>query len=89
MITKKDRRRIRYLKYLLLLLMIGCTDSERSTKILKSTGFTNIKLGGYGFFDCSDDDVVSTKFIAQNSNGDLVSGTVCCGLFKNCTIRFE
>ena len=82
----------------------GCTDETRSRKILESSGFTNIELHGHAFFSCSDDDSVTTggsprtdpapsdgntSFTALGPKGNIVSGAVCCGYLKDCTIRFE
>lgn len=67
----------------------GCTDETRSRKILESSGFTNIEFHGHAFFSCSDDDRVNTSFTALGPKGNIVSGAVCCGYLKDCTIRFE
>jgi len=80
------------------------TDETRSRKILESSGFTNIEFHGHAFFSCSDDDSVTTggsprtdpapsdgntSFTALGPKGNIVSGAVCCGYLKDCTIRFE
>jgi hypothetical protein len=57
-------------------------------KILTEQGYTNIDLDGYDFFGCGQEDIYRTKFIATNSNNKTVEGTVCCGFFKKCTIRW-
>jgi hypothetical protein len=70
------------------LLSAGCSAPEYSREALEKSGYTDIQVGGYDFFACSDDDTFATKFTASNPHGQVVSGTVCCGLFKSCTVRF-
>lgn len=78
------------MKYLILLLIlfIGCTDANRTKKTLESSGFTDIETGGFNLFACGKDDNFATDFTAKNANGQKVSGTVCCGILKGCTVRF-
>lgn len=81
------------LKILVLALTLGlvstCTNEDSTRETLRKAGFTEVEVGGYDWFGCSDDDTFQTKFKARNPRGDMVNGTVCCGLiFKNCTIRF-
>lgn len=40
------------------------------------------------FFWWCQDDGFTNSFVATNANNKIVSGTVCCGLVKGCTIRF-
>lgn len=68
--------------------LAGCTNEDRSKKALESMGFQEISLDGYAPLACSEDDVYATKFKARNPQGRPVEGTVCCGAFKNCTVRF-
>jgi len=70
------------------LLLLGCSDAERSTRILENDGYADIKTDGYWPLQCSDSDTFSTAFVAKK-NGRLIKGTVCCGFVKNCTIRVE
>jgi hypothetical protein len=72
----------------LALIITSCTDESSTIRTLQASGFTDIKTTGHNFWACSDDDEYSTGFIATNPLGQRVSGTVCCGLFKNCTVRF-
>ena len=71
------------------LMITGCTRSGQAERILEENGYTNIDVGGYGFLSCSDDDVFRTNFTATSPNGKRVSGTVCSGLLKSSTIRFD
>jgi hypothetical protein len=67
----------------------GCTQPDRTFFTLQDQGYTEIKIGGYGFLRCSEDDIFATNFTAVNANGARVSGTVCAGIFKGSTIRFD
>ena len=51
-------------------------------------GFTDVQFTGYSFFACSKDDEYHTGFKAKNPSGKKISGTVCCGILKSCTVRF-
>ena len=74
---------------LLAFLLIGCTNEIDAHRALHAQGFTNIKITGYDLYACSEDDFYHTGFVATNSNGYAVTGTVCSGLlFKNATIRY-
>lgn len=66
----------------------ACTDEEGSMRALRSSGYTDIRLGGYDWMSCSKSDTFSTHFTAKNPQGMPVSGTVCCGWMKSCTVRF-
>lgn len=78
---------------LLLLLTVlavnGCKVTDgRAREVLEKQGFTNIDLGGASWLSC-DRFETSREFIATNSAGKRVSGTVCCGVFgKACTVRW-
>jgi hypothetical protein len=73
----------------LVLLLSGCTDPDRALRTLTEIGYSDIKLGGYGWFACSRGDTFATAFQAAGPSGKLVKGTVCNGLFKGATIRFD
>jgi len=73
---------------MLLSLIFACTAPETSRVALEKAGFTDIDVGGWAPFSCSDEDSFKTSFTAKNSNGQVVDGAVCCGWLKNCTIRF-
>lgn len=74
---------------LALCLLSGCvTGSDEASRTLVNSGFTSIQPGGLDLFACSDDDKTGRKFTAKNPQGILVRGTVCCGVFKSCTVRF-
>ena len=70
-------------------LVTGCTDEGSSRKTLRNAGYSNITFTGWSPLVCGQDDMFSTGFTAKNPTGQIVSGTVCCGLVaKGCTIRF-
>lgn len=70
------------------LALAGCTTDNRTRETLIDSGFTHIEVGGYDFLSCGKDDFYSTHFKARNPAGREVEGTVCCGFFKSCTVRF-
>ena len=66
----------------------GCTAPDKSRETLRKSGYTDITITGFSAFSCSDSDTYSTGLSALNPAGQRVSGTVCCGLLKSCTVRF-
>lgn len=70
------------------ILFAGCTDEDSSHRALMMEGYSDIRFTGYSYFACSKDDTFHTGFTATNSKGMKVSGTVCCGMLKSCTIRW-
>jgi hypothetical protein len=73
---------------LLVMLATGCTDDDATRNAAQSIGLRNVSPGGYAFFGCGRDDQYAQQFTAININGARVSGVVCCGLLKACTVRF-
>jgi hypothetical protein len=70
--------------------MIGCAPSnEKALSVLTGAGYTEVKLGGFPFFSCSEDDDFNVSFVGVGPSGVKVTGAVCCGLLKNCTIRLD
>ena len=70
------------------LLLCACTNETDSMRTLRSSGFRDVRLTGWAPLTCSDKDTFSTGFEATNPAGERVSGVVCCGILKNCTVRF-
>jgi hypothetical protein len=66
----------------------ACVDRDDTRTTLDAAGYTDITTGDYAWFECGRDDTYATRFTARNPAGKRVSGTVCCGLMKGCTIRF-
>ena len=79
----------RLLSITTVLLLVGCTNPESATSTLKANGFTNINITGYNFTGCGKDDFYHTGFVAKTPIGVSASGTVCAGVFKGNTIRFD
>lgn len=74
--------------FIMICLVLGCTDDANTVRTLQAHGFTDIQTTGYAL-GCSDSDTFATGFEATNAQGARVSGTVCCGVFlKGCTVRF-
>lgn len=73
---------------LLSLFLFSCTDEAATLRTLDNAGYSDVQTKGYSLWGCSDRDTFQTKFIARNYLGKKVSGVVCCGWFKKCTIRF-
>lgn len=70
------------------LMFLGCTDETGSQRALEGMGFTDITFTGCTWWGCSKDDEYHTKFKAKNPKGQPIEGVVCCGMLKNCTVRF-
>lgn len=70
-------------------MLSACTNGDGATKALEGAGYTDIKITGYKFFGCGNDDTFHTGFNATGVNGKQVSGVVCGGLMKGSTIRVD
>ena len=77
------------LAVLILGLLSGCTDPEKATSVLSAQGYKDIEVTGYNLFSCGQDDLYSTGFAATSVTGQRVKGTVCSGILKGATVRFE
>lgn len=72
-----------------LLLLGACSAPDWTHETLEKSGFSDVDTAnGWAPFRCSKDDSFSTHFTATNPVGQRVSGVVCCGIFKSCTVRF-
>lgn len=77
-------------RLLLLFALTACTPGDdTAARVLKNAGYTDVKLKGYPFFACSDDDTFNVAFWATGPSGERVRGALCCGMFKNCTVRLD
>lgn len=63
----------------------GCTDNERSERVLTQQGYRGITLTGYDYGGCSRGDTYCTGFEAQAPSGAVVTGAVGCGASWSCT----
>lgn len=68
--------------------VISCTDGPSARRTLDAYGFTDVQITGYTPFGCGEDDMSHTGFMAKSMAGRSVSGVVCCGALKACTVRF-
>ncbi len=66
----------------------GCGAGDDGSKALEEQGFSDVKIGSRAWFGCGHDDNFNSHFTAKNVNGRQVSGVVCCGFWKGCTVRF-
>jgi len=73
---------------LALVVLGGCTAPDWSREAVDNLGFKEIKTEGYSWFGCGEDYAFHTKFSAINPNGKHVSGVVCCGWLKGCSVKF-
>ncbi len=72
----------------MLLLLCACSSPDESRRTLDNAGYTDIETTGWEPFACGEKDTFSTGFRATNPSGQRVSGVVCCGVIKRCTVRF-
>ncbi|MBB5277764.1 hypothetical protein HNR26_003853 [Rhizobium rosettiformans] len=71
-------------------LLTSCGVNPRNaTSALEAQGLKDVKIGSYSFFGCGRDDTFASNFSAIGANGKPVTGTVCQGLFKGTTVRFD
>lgn len=72
-----------------LLTLAACgVNPTDATRVLKSQGLSNVKIGGYAWFGCSKGDDFASNFTATDANGKSVEGVVCGGFFKGYTVRY-
>jgi len=67
----------------------GLVDEEGSKELLTEQGYTDIVIGNYDWWGCGENDWWQTEFKAISPSGQEVTGTVCKGLWKKKTIRFN
>lgn len=73
-----------------LLIASSCDNPKEAREVLVKTGYHPIKVGGYDWNGCSKDDWYATKFKAYNADSSqILTGTVCQGIFKGKTIRYD
>lgn len=49
----------------------------------------NVETTGYRVWGCDGHDTYHTRFLAMNTRGQVVTGIVCSGPFKDNTVRFD
>lgn len=73
-----------------LLVAIGPLDpSTDAVRVLSDAGYMDIRLTGYRWLSCSEDDTFRSGFSAIGPAGKPVTGAVCSGLTKGHTIRLD
>lgn len=77
--------------YLMAITMGACNvDEVRFDNVMQSEGYEDVTQGKYDWFECGWGDELNSSFRAKNvSTGLRVNGTVCCGVFKGCTVRWQ
>ena len=78
-----------------LLLFVGWAaftpDSDIAIQVVRRAGLSEGRVtesGGPFNFRCSSDDSYYYRVEAKNPKGDPTLVTVCCGVFKDCTVRY-
>lgn len=73
-----------------MLALAGCgVDPGKAKRILEGQGMTDVVIGGYAFWGCSDKDTFKSSFTAKDIKGQPVSGVICSGMLKGYTVRFD
>jgi len=72
-----------------LALLAGCTDATKARTILEAQGYTQVHITGYRPWACSEEDFFKTGFTALTPTAQRITGTVCSGLLKGATVRFD
>ncbi len=71
---------------------VSPSNDGRAMSALSAMGMKDVSFNNdYGvMLKCGEDDSVlmSKSFSATSISGQRVSGVVCCGHFKGCTVRF-
>ena len=77
---------------LLIVIFLGIViepDPKTAIQVVEQAGFTEGQVFESGIitFRCGDDSYYY-RVRAKNPKGDVTEVTVCCGVFKDCTIRY-
>lgn len=76
--------------FLVVTRLTSCYDARGARKALIDAGYHPIRVGGYGWACCGQDDAFSTRFEAWSPDSSRrVSGCVCRGWLKGSTIRLD
>lgn len=67
--------------------LAACSSADEATRTLQGAGYKDIRITGYAFFGCDENDTFHTGFEATGPSGQRVSGVVCSGVMKGATIR--
>jgi hypothetical protein len=74
------------------LILSGCLSAEeqdsRAKEVIEANGFRNIRMTGYDWYACGEDDDYSRGFEADGANDTRVTGVACAGAGgKGWTVR--
>lgn len=81
---------------IMLLSSAGCQVSQSDAEdVLGDEGFHDVVVEDWAPFSCSDDDTFKSHFRAKRNvvnaddsvTGREVHGTICCGWWKDCSVR--
>lgn len=70
------------------LFLAACTNDRDTANAARAIGLSDVVPAGYAPVSCGSGDTHAQHFTARNIHGERVSGVVCCGLWKSCTVRF-
>lgn len=80
---------MRYLP-LLLVLVSGCAvEMGEAFDVVKSNGFTGIRIGEVSALTCGEDTKFGRNFEAIDAFGREIKGTVCCQWFGPCVVGIK
>jgi hypothetical protein len=68
---------------------MSISDTRKAELLLNTQGFTDVTFEGPAPWRCGDGDTFSRSFTATAKDGAPISGTICEGLLKGSTIRFN
>lgn len=76
--------------FIVMVSLTACTQTDRSERVLRDAGYSDIRITGYRFFGCGQGDHFHTGFEATaKATGNRVEGVVCSGMLKGATIRVD
>lgn len=76
--------------FIVLVSLTACTQTDRSERVLRDAGYSDIHITGYRIFGCGQGDHFHTGFEATaKATGNRVEGVVCSGMLKGATIRVD
>ncbi len=68
---------------------MGLRDTDGAKRILENNGYTEVKVSDDFTLGCAKNEIYRTHFEALSPAGKFVTGTVCKGIVKGSTIRFD
>lgn len=68
------------------ILLSSCSTGV-ATDALQKAGYTNIHITTYRLFVCANNESYHTGFVANDSTGKQITGTVCSDFLKKTSIH--